>query len=66
MYERTYSDSYYDNFWNSMAVRCEQFRTLAQQIANDFSVLYPSGDDENMAGCLKHVRTLPPGRTGVY
>lgn len=65
MYERTYSDSHYDNFWNSI-MTCELFRTLAKQVAKEFSFSYPSVDDENMTEYLKHVRTLPRAAQGIY
>ena len=66
MYERTYSDSNYDNFWNSIFVTCELFRTLSKEVASNFSFLYPSDDDENMTKYLQHVRTLPPDAHGIY
>ncbi|MCL5015232.1 MAG: aminoglycoside 6-adenylyltransferase [Firmicutes bacterium] len=61
-----YSDSHYDNFWNSIVATCELFRILAKQVAKEFSLSYPSNDDENMTEYLKHVRTLPRDAQGIY
>ena len=66
MYERTYSESHYDNFWDSIFVTCELFRTLAKEVASNFSFSYPTDDDENMTEYLRHVRTLPRDAQGIY
>jgi len=66
IYERTYSDSNYDNFWNSIFVTCELFPTLAKEVASNFSFSYPADDDENMTEYLNHVRTLPRDAQDIY
>jgi aminoglycoside 6-adenylyltransferase len=59
MYEETYSDHNYDNFWSSIFATCELFRSLAKDVADNLLFTYPMGDDKNMTEYLKHVRKLP-------
>jgi aminoglycoside 6-adenylyltransferase len=59
MYEKTYSDHNYENFWDSIFVTCELFRILASDVADNLSFTYPINDDMNMTKYLKHVRNLP-------
>ncbi|MCZ0703038.1 aminoglycoside 6-adenylyltransferase [Natronobacillus azotifigens] len=59
MYEKTYSDHEYDNFWNSIFVTCELFRSLAEDVAKDLWFTYPIVEDTNMTKYLKSVRNLP-------
>jgi aminoglycoside 6-adenylyltransferase len=66
MYKGTYSDSNYENFWNSIFVTCDLFRALSKEVAEYFSFTYPVDDDTNMTEYLKHVRTLPKDAQGIY
>jgi aminoglycoside 6-adenylyltransferase len=66
MYKETYSDSNYKNFWNSIFVTCELFRTLATEVAEHLLFTYPFEDDKNMTEFLKHVRQLPVDAQGIY
>lgn len=59
MYEKTYSDHDYDNFWSSIFVTCELFRSLAADVADNLLFTYPMDDDKNMTEYLIHVRNLP-------
>lgn len=59
MYEKTYSDKNYENFWDSIFVTCELFRTLAEDVADHLLFTYPIDDDINMTKYLKHVKDLP-------
>lgn len=58
MYGKTYSDSNYENFWDSIFVTCKLFRTLAADVADNLLFTYPIDDDTNMTKYLKHVRNL--------
>jgi aminoglycoside 6-adenylyltransferase len=60
MYKATYSDSSYENMWDSIFAACDLFRTLSKDIADAFSYSYPHNEDKNMIDYLKHVRSLPP------
>ncbi|MBS4174796.1 aminoglycoside 6-adenylyltransferase [Bacillus sp. FJAT-49736] len=59
MYEKTYSDHDYDNFWDSIFIACELFRTLAKDVADYFSYSYSVDDDKNMSQYLMYIRNLP-------
>lgn len=59
MYEKTYSDANYDNFWEAVFVACELFRSLAKELAANLNFTYPETDDKNMMLYLKQVRNLP-------
>lgn len=58
MYERTYSDSNYDNLWNAVFVACELFRSLAIKVAEHFVYTYNSREDENMMKYLNMVKGI--------
>ncbi|ETI68250.1 aminoglycoside 6-adenylyltransferase [Neobacillus vireti] len=59
MYEKTYSDYDYGNFWGAIFTTCELFRRLAEEVADNLLFTYPMEDDKNMTEYLKHVRNLP-------
>ncbi|MDF2946489.1 MAG: aminoglycoside adenylyltransferase [Bacillales bacterium] len=58
MYKQTYSDSNYENMWDSVFVACELFRSLAIEVADKFSYNYPFEDDKAMHKYLKRVKEL--------
>jgi aminoglycoside 6-adenylyltransferase len=66
MFERTYSDSHYDNVWNSIFVTCDLFRILAKDVAEYLKITYPLDDDRKMTEYLKHVRELPVDAKEIY
>lgn len=66
MYKETYSDSNYENMWNSLFLTCELFRTLANEVADNLLFEYPMEDDINMTEYLKHVRELPGTAQDIY
>ncbi|WHY87175.1 aminoglycoside 6-adenylyltransferase [Neobacillus novalis] len=59
MYEKTYSDNDYDNFWDAIFTTCELFRSLAKGVADNLLFAYPMDDDKNITEYLKHIRNLP-------
>ncbi|USG66560.1 aminoglycoside 6-adenylyltransferase [Brevibacillus ruminantium] len=59
MYKQTYSDSDYENMWNSVRTACELFRILAKDVAAHFRYPYNIQDDTNMTKYLTHIRDLP-------
>ncbi len=58
MYEKTYSDSDYTNFWAALFTACELFRMLAQTVAKHFDYSYCYADDANMMAYLHSVKKL--------
>lgn len=55
-YKSTYSDSNYENIWNSIFTACDLFRTLAIFVSKHFNFVYNKQDDENMIIYLKQVK----------
>ncbi|WP_159888596.1 aminoglycoside 6-adenylyltransferase [Paenibacillus puerhi] len=66
MYKGTYSDSNYNNVWDSIFTTCELFRVLAKDVAEKFLYIYPTDDDKNMTEYLMHVRELPVDAKKIY
>ncbi|MFK4292419.1 aminoglycoside 6-adenylyltransferase [Bacillus sp. RC250] len=66
MYKETYSDSNYENMWESIFVTCELFRFLSKDVAEHFHFTYPIDDDRNMTKYLKHVRNLPSDAKEIF
>lgn len=56
LYKATYSNGDYDNFWASIFVSCNLFRTLAKDVAAYFSFEYPFNDDAGMTAYLNVIR----------
>jgi aminoglycoside 6-adenylyltransferase len=54
MYKETYSDSNYENMWNSVFTACELFRVLAKDVAEYFQYTYEVKDDTNMTNYLEY------------
>jgi aminoglycoside 6-adenylyltransferase len=66
MYRCTYSDSNYENLWQSVFVACDLFRLLAIEVAEQFHYTYPLDDDRKMTEYLKHVRALSADAKEIY
>jgi len=66
MYEKTYSDSNYDNMRKSIFTACDLFRILSQDVAEHFGFAYPMEDDKNMTNYLQHVRSLPSDAGQIF
>ncbi len=57
MYEKTYSDSNYENLWNAVFKACELFRILAKEIALKLSFTYNQSEDNGVTKYLKILRS---------
>ncbi|WP_113930006.1 aminoglycoside 6-adenylyltransferase [Bacillus sp. P14.5] len=66
MYQDTYSDGNYDNFWQAIFTACSLFRELAREVADSLSYIYPEQDDRNMTNYMERVRKLPKDAEGIY
>ena len=55
-YKKTYSDSEYDNIWNSVFTACNLFRKAAIEVADFFHYTYNKLEDDNMICYLEKVR----------
>ncbi len=56
MYTKTYSNSNYENFWESIFTACELFHTMAFNVAEYFGYTYNRQEDENMIMYLNKVK----------
>ena len=57
--EKTYSDSNFDNTWESLFVMGKLFRRLANEVASTYSFKYPQDDDQNVTEYLRRIKNLP-------
>ena len=56
MYEKTYSDSNYENLWAAIFDACEIFRFIANIVGKHFEYTYNQSDDYNMTNYLVEMR----------
>ena len=56
MYLKTYSDSNYNNLWQSVFIGCELFRNLAKIVSEHFGYTYNQNEDTNMTEYLNKVK----------
>ncbi|MCM3727959.1 aminoglycoside 6-adenylyltransferase [Neobacillus cucumis] len=66
MYEQTYSDHDYEDFWDSIFVTCHLFRALAKEVADQLLFTYQDQDDINMTQYLQHIRQLPADAKSIF
>jgi len=57
--EKTYSDSNFENIWESLFEAGSLFRRLAKAVAQQFEFQYPQKDDENVSAFLRRIHKLP-------
>ncbi|GAA4852852.1 aminoglycoside 6-adenylyltransferase [Paenibacillus vulneris] len=65
-YQRTYSDSDYERFWEAIFTAGELFRMLGKEVAMYCRFTYPAEDDKNMTAYLKQVRNLPADAKSIF
>jgi aminoglycoside 6-adenylyltransferase len=56
-YEKTYSDSNYNQFWNSIFSSCELFHLVADKVAIYLNVPYKQDEENGMIRYLNDIRT---------
>lgn len=56
MYEKTYSDSDYNNLWAAIFIACKLFRTVAQPVGEHLEYTYNTTEDINMMEYLINVK----------
>lgn len=66
MLEKTYSDTDFENTWDSLFMMCDLFRIGAKKVAEHFGFDYPRNDDEKVSAYLKHVQLLPRDAAAIY
>ncbi|MEP7137639.1 MAG: aminoglycoside 6-adenylyltransferase [Chloroflexota bacterium] len=57
--EKTYSDSNFENIWESLFIMGHLFRHMAKIVAENFGFQYPQEDDNNVSGYLRKIKNLP-------
>jgi len=55
-YKKTYSDSDYDNFWDSISRACELFHFSAEKVASYLNVSYNQNEENGMNKYLEMVK----------
>ncbi|MEH7121130.1 aminoglycoside 6-adenylyltransferase [Neobacillus vireti] len=66
MYKLTYSDHHYNDFWDSIFVTCQLFRTLAKDLAEQMGFTYEEADDINMTRYILHISQLPADAESIF
>ncbi len=56
LYIKTYSDSDYENFWNSIFSSCELFRKIASSVGDYFGFVYNNKEENNMMDYLIKIK----------
>jgi aminoglycoside 6-adenylyltransferase len=57
--ERSYSDSNFDNIWESLFTMGSLFRHMAIVVASHFGFRYPQQDDDNVSAYIRRIKILP-------
>ncbi len=57
-YTKVYSDSDFDNFWNSIFCACDLFRLISQEVADKLNFTYNHNDDKEICNYLLKMREL--------
>lgn len=63
--EKTYSDSNFDNIWESLFTMGKLFRRLANDVASHYGFRYPQKDDERVTEYLHRIMNLPGDVTEI-
>jgi aminoglycoside 6-adenylyltransferase len=63
--EKTYSDSNFENIWESMFTMGKLFRRIATEVASVYGFQYPQKDDERVTEYLHRIMNLPRDATEI-
>jgi aminoglycoside 6-adenylyltransferase len=63
--EKTYSDSGFDNIWESLFTAGNLFRRMATEVASVYGFQYPQKDDEKVTEYLHRIKNLPRDATEI-
>ena|SRR5215216_1200125 len=63
--EKTYSDSNFDNIWESLFRMGNLFRRMANEVASAYGFQYPQDDDKRVTEYLRRIKNLPRGATEI-
>jgi aminoglycoside 6-adenylyltransferase len=63
--EKTYSDSNFDNIWESLFTMGRLFRRMANEVASAYGFNYPQDDDKRVTEYLWRIKNLPRDATDI-
>ena len=63
--EKTYSDSNFDNIWESLFTMGKLFRRIANNVASAYGFKYPQDDDKRVTEYLWRIKNLPRDATEI-
>jgi aminoglycoside 6-adenylyltransferase len=63
--EKTYSDSNFDNIWESLFTMGNLFRRTANSVASVYGFKYPQDDDKRVTEYLWRIKNLPRDATEI-
>jgi len=63
--EKTYSDSNFDNIWESLFTMGRLFRRIANEVASAYGFKYPQDDDKRVTEHLWRIKNLPRDATEI-
>lgn len=63
--EKTYSDSNFENIWESLFTMENLFRRLSKFVASEFDFQYPQQDDDNVSEFIRLIKGLPADVTEI-
>ena len=65
-FKQTYTDSDYDNIWNSLFLFYKLFKTTAESVAKEYGFQFPEEAGESALGFLRHVKELAEDAKVIY
>lgn len=63
--EKTYSDSNFDNIWESLFRMGNLFRRMANEVASAYGFKYPQDDDRRVTEYLWRIKNMPRDATEI-
>jgi len=65
-FEQTYTDSNYDNIWNSLFVFYKLFNKTAKSVGQEYGFQFPEEAGKRALEFLKHIKQLPEDAKTIY
>ncbi len=65
-FEQIYTDSNYDDIWNSLFLFYKLFKKTAESVAKEYGFQFPEETAKRALGLLKHIKQLPQDAKAIY
>jgi len=65
-FEQTYTDSNYDNIWNSLFLFYKLFKKRAESVAQEYGFQFPEEAAKRALEFLKYIKQLPQDAKAIY